>query len=140
VLHVIPPPYLNGGTAFVFGYPATVFSKGLRAAWDRGDFDHLDSRDELYAHLKAMEYAAYAHEQRRVSAAPSAVGSPDPNEPEIGAQSSHDMSIDEAAGVLGVTPRRVRQLAPLGLGHKVGATWVCDRAAVMAEAERRRAA
>lgn len=46
------------------------------------------------------------------------------------------MTIDEAAGVLDVTPRRVRHLAPL-LGVKRGGRWELDRAAVLEEAEQR---
>ena len=54
---------------------------------------------------------------------------------------SHDeISIDEAAGILGVSPRRVRTLAAGGLGRKVGSRWLIDRAAVLAEVERRGAA
>lgn len=51
----------------------------------------------------------------------------------------------EAAAVLGVTPGRISQLlapgaALDGAGHKVGGTWLIDRAAVLAHREERRTA
>lgn len=135
-------PFIDPPPAFVFGYSAQVISKWLRSTWNRGEFEHLDpaGRDELYATLKAIEYAADAWQRRRVSAVTSGVGNTETSNAEPSASSSRDMSSDQVAAMLGLTSRRARQLAAAGLGHKVGAVWVCDRDAVLAEAERRAAA
>lgn len=132
------PPFIDPPPAIVNGYAARALATWLRAAWGRGDFASLpaDGREQVYATVKAIEYAGEAWARRRVAA----VGNSATLVAAIGAQSSDDMSIAEAATVLEVKPRRMRQLAAEGLGHKVGASWVCDRDAVLAEAERRSAA
>ncbi|MFI7632423.1 helix-turn-helix domain-containing protein [Microbispora rosea] len=59
----------------------------------------------------------------------------------IGSSSPGDeISTAEAAALLGVKERRVRQLAEGGLGRKVGRVWVLDRAAVLAWRDEMRSA
>lgn len=132
------PPFIDPPPAIVHGYAARALATYLRKAWDRGDFVPLpaDGREQVYATIKAIEFAGEAWQRRRVAA----VGTSATLVSAIGAPSPDDMSIDEAAQVLDVKARRMRQLAAAGLGHKVGAMWVCDRDAVLAEAERRSAA
>ena len=48
-----------------------------------------------------------------------------------------EITTSEAAVLLGVTERRVRQLAARGMGRKAGSQWLLDRTAV--EERRRRA-
>ena len=77
-------------------------------------------------------------EQWRPAGAGSAGGTAEPSAAELGAYFPvmATMTIDEAAGLLGVTPRRVRTLAP-DLGCKVASTWQLDRVLVAALMARR---
>ncbi|WP_187280761.1 helix-turn-helix domain-containing protein [Microbispora sp. CSR-4] len=57
-----------------------------------------------------------------------------------GPSPGEEITTAEAAVLLGVTERRVRQLADHGLGQKVGRQWVYDRAVVLAWRDERRTA
>ncbi|WP_431900227.1 helix-turn-helix domain-containing protein [Nonomuraea sp. bgisy101] len=57
--------------------------------------------------------------------------------PEI-TPSSEWVNTEQAATLLGMTPRRARQLAAGGLGVKVRGTWLLDRAAVIEYRQGRR--
>lgn len=132
------PPFIDPPPAIVHGYSARVLAGWLRREWDRGDFDWVpaDGREQLYATIRAIEFAGDAWARRRISA----VGNSEAPRTEIGAPLINEMSIAEAAAVLDLTTRRVRTLAAEGLGRKVGSVWVCDAAAVLALAESRSAA
>lgn len=63
---------------------------------------------------------------------------------EIEESSTHEIGTAAAATLLGVTERRVCQLAPAwqddGLARKVGRAWLIDRGAVLLEARSRQSA
>lgn len=78
---------------------------------------------------------------REFEALPVAVGGSGETEvPEVEAPLGHEITTGEAATLLGLSPRRVRQLAGGGMGRLRGGRWVLDRSAVLAYAERRRSA
>ncbi len=64
------PPFIDPPPAFVHGYTARALAVWLRTAWERGDFGSLpaDGREQVYATIKAVEYAGDAWMRRRVSA------------------------------------------------------------------------
>lgn len=121
--------------AVVGGYPALLAAVVLRRYARRGGFDrlHPDDRAELLATIAAIERAGNAWWER-------ARGSTEAPRAEIGPFSGEQMIAEEAAVVLGVTTRRVRQLAPvLGGSKAAGGRWVFESAAVLAEVARREA-
>ena len=132
---MIPPPYLLD-VALVSGASARVLGPMLRRASTAGTFDSLpvDVRAQVEATVRAIEIAGRGAAMRdRVAA----VGMPtEPPVSVVGACSADDLSIDEAARVLGVGERRARQLAP-ALGRKVAGVWRIDRYLVEQEAARR---
>ncbi len=139
-------PFVDPPPAIIAGYPARVLAVWLGRAVARGAFDELQpvERRHVLAAVRAIELAGEAWYQRRPSAVIEDIadlGNSETLLAEIGARSSHGdhCSIDEAAAALGVSARRARQLAAAGLGHKVGAVWVVDRGALLAELERRAA-
>ena len=119
------------------GYAARALAIMLRRDWDRGDFRSLppEGRSEAYHAVRALERAGEAWMRSR----PSVGGRAETAVVEIGSESSHEqfISVDTAAGLLGVSDRRVRQLAAAGLGAKVGGSWVIRRSDVELEAARR---
>ncbi|MFF7842841.1 helix-turn-helix domain-containing protein [Streptomyces ossamyceticus] len=91
---------------------------------------------ELEETRRAIRRAA-----REFEALPVAVdGSGETEVPEAEAPLGHEITTGEAAALLGLTDRRVRQLAKGGMGQLRGGRWVLDRSAVLAYAERRRSA
>lgn len=93
-------------------------------------------RAELDETRRAIRRAAQEYEQLP----PAADGSAETEVPAVGALLPHEITTREAAVLLGLTERRVRQLAAGGMGQRRGGRWVLDRSAVLAYAERRRAA
>ncbi|WP_326583333.1 helix-turn-helix domain-containing protein [Streptomyces sp. NBC_00481] len=94
-------------------------------------------RAEVEAGRRAIRRAAREYEQLAVAAVE---GSAETEVPDVGAPLGHEITTCEAAALLDVTERRVRQLAAGGMGQRRGGRWVLDRSAVLAYAERRRAA
>lgn len=137
-------PFLDGGAAVVHGRAATGVAWLLQRAVERGETASLPDavRAETLAAIQAVDLASRAWARRQTTAVSTAdCGSsaarpaPDP------AHSNDDLlTTAEAAEMLGVKERRARDLAASGLGRRVGGSWVLDRAAVEAEAERRGAA
>lgn len=133
-------PFYDPPPAIVHGYAARALAIYLRSAWERGEFSALpaDGREDVRLTISAIAHAGEAWYRRR----PSAHGSAEAFAPEMQAPSDHDvfLTVDEAAGLLGLTPRRVRSLAAAGLGVKVGGVWMLDAEQVELEAKRRAAA
>ncbi len=120
--------------AVVSGFPAVLVGVGLRDLARKGFYDGVEptARAELLALISAIERAGRTWQAR----ADAAAGNPETSRPEIGADSA--MTAEQAAGVLNLSARRVRQLAPVLGGSRAGGRWVFDRTAVLAEWERRR--
>lgn len=125
--------YVEGG-AVVSGYVALLVGVALRKMARDGNFDRVEpgARGELLKVISEVERAGRAW---RAGALPS-YGSADAPRAEI--ERSSVMSAEEAALEMGVSGRRVRQLAHLLGGLKTGGRWQFDRAAVLAEGQRRR--
>lgn len=131
-----PAGYVEG--ALVHGVSAHVLARVLASPNVAQVLDALPSwiRPELDATRRAILRAA-----REYEALPVAVdGSPATALAEVGPSSPHEISTSQAGVLLGLSERRVRQLAPGGLGRRVGGRWLLDRSAVLAEAARRRSA
>lgn len=78
---------------------------------------------------------------RRAAAAHRAAGGNTATPPPPAGQDSaqqHGLTTEQAAQILGVKPRRARQLAAAGLGRKVGTVWLLDPTQVEAQAVARR--
>lgn len=126
-------PYLTE-VAIVRGVSAHVIDRVLSAPNTAKVLDGLPGwlRLELDATRAAIHRAAEAYEAGPVadlgsSATPTAA---------VDASSPHDeISTGEAAVILGLRERRVRQLAGGGMGRKVGHVWLLDRSAVLAYRE-----
>lgn len=128
------PRYVEGA-ALVAGFAAHVIDRVLARhlpallQWTQLSADQRQALEETRT---AIARAADLHAQQSTSATETPVA-------EIGPTSPHDeMSTAEAAAELGVTQRRVCQLAEGGLGRKVGRVWVLDRAAVLAYSDEHR--
>lgn len=136
-----PPRLIAGPAVIMEGYSALVLAVILRGLARRGQFDTLAAtpRANLLQTIAALERvgALWRVEQERISGDGS---SETPPAPEDAPSLQEHMTIEEAAMVLKVTPRRMRQLAAGGLGTKHGHTWLVDRSAVLAEVERREVA
>lgn len=92
-------------------------------------------RAELEATRRAIRRAA-----REYEALPVAVGgSAEVEFAEVAPPLAHEITTSEASAVLGLTERRVRQLAAEGMGRRAGSRWLLDRSAVLAYVERRQA-
>lgn len=76
----------------------------------------------------------------RAYRATSVAGSPElPFEPDLSESTAEDLvDVAEAARLLGVTPRQVRNLRDQLEGRKVAGRWVFDREVLLIEADRRR--
>jgi hypothetical protein len=124
--------YIEGG-ALITGYPAVLAAIGLRDLARRGYFDRVEpgARTELLTLITDIERAGQAW---RASVETHA-GNPETARPEIVAESV--MTAEQASTLLGLTARRVRQLAPVIGGHKHHGRWTFDRSAVLAEKQRR---
>lgn len=94
-----------------------------------------DAGRQLEQALAELREAAAQWEERVTGGPVSAVGSPETGLEETGAQSPvvDYMGTGEASSVLGVTPRRISQLAQAGVleGRKVGRTWMLRRPSVL---------
>lgn len=121
--------------ALLTGYPAVLAGVGLRDLARRGYFDGVapTARAELLAAIADIERAG-----RRWQVSREAAGNMETPQPEISPDSA--ISAERAAILLGVTSRRVRQLAPILGGSKTRGRWMFDRSAVLAEHQRRKAA
>lgn len=130
------PGYVEG--ALVHGVSAHVLDRVLASPNVAHVLDALPSwmRPELEATRRAIRRAARAYEAQPVAA----VGSAEVACVEVGPALPHEITTHEASGLLGLTERRVRQLAAGGMGHRRGSRWLLDRSAVLAYAKRRRSA
>ncbi|MDX3519277.1 helix-turn-helix domain-containing protein [Streptomyces scabiei] len=92
---------------------------------------------ELEATRRAFRQAALDYESQPIAVD----GSAETEVPEVEAPLGHEITTGEAAVLLDLSERRVRQLAAEGgMGRLKGGRWVLDRTAVLAYAARRRAA
>lgn len=128
--------FVPGGTVLVAGYLAALTAHGMRAAKRSGEFDgvHPNAKMELDAliagYARAGEQWQTEREQAIRHEQPAAAEPASP--PQL-------MTSKAAAALLGITDRQARNLAASGLGVKIGRRWWLDRAAVLAEKERRAA-
>lgn len=107
-------------------------------------------REELLRTLDTMRAAARMHREARAEDGTAETSpSPGPALSEVGSSPAgsfrageDSVSAGEAAEMLGVSPRRIRQLLKLGLltGHKLGHVWSVQRASVEQHLAMRRAA
>jgi hypothetical protein len=119
--------------AVISGYSARLVGVALRDLARKGYFDAVapSARTELLDLIAEIEKAGRAWQISLNEQA----GNAETPQPEIAAQSV--MTAEQASTFLGLTARRVRQLAPVIGGHKHRGRWTFDRAAVLAEKERR---
>jgi excisionase family DNA binding protein len=119
-------------------HPGVFLSGQLCALLDRLALDRL--RRELRGQSSVLDAALSAvHEAAlswRISAAPG-------SELDMAAATtalSAAVGTDEAAKLLGLGPRRIRQMAQAGhlAATRVGHTWLIDRDLLLAEAQRQR--
>lgn len=132
-------PFVNQPCVVVYGYEAVLLAELTREAVSAGWLDehpanHRDNLLQLSADLRRAGEAWREAGGRATSVA----GNSETETHPVEAQSD-DMDIDEAATVLDLTPRRVRQLAP-ELGRKAGGRWLLDRGLVADELARRQEA
>lgn len=115
----------------VSGRVADIYARVLAAPRVAAVLDRLNSPEEI-ATRAAMRRAAQAYEQGKRNGE-ARMRPDDPSSP-------HDpISTGEAAQVLGMSVRRVQQLAAGGLGSRGrGGRWLLDRDAVAALADERR--
>lgn len=88
--------------------------------------------------LKAARHAIHQAAREYVARPVAANGSAETAVAEVERSWPDEIGTLEASALLGVTPRRVRQLAAGGLGRQVGGRWLIDRTAVEAYALKRR--
>ena len=115
--------------------------------WERTKHLTTEARRELLATIDTMRAAAnvYLAMQRRDAdyGTPAAEDSPEPAECGVGDERLADrLTTGDVAGLLGISPRRVRQLAGAGRieGHRAGPHWQFTPEAVHRYRELRRAA
>lgn len=120
--------------AVVDGLAAALLARLAADAHRQGRFDRLPEpdRNRLLAVIAALHAAAEAW---RTSVA----GKAETAEVDVPAPSGQ-VDITEAARMLTLTPRQVRNLAPALGGVQVGGRWLLDVDTVTAEVARRRAA
>lgn len=97
---------------------------------------------ELEGAWRQIRAAAQDHRDR-LAAPTSASGSAEATEPQIGASSGREqITTDQAAEMLGITARRVRQMIADDqlTGIRVGRSWTVERLQVEATAETKRCA
>lgn len=125
--------YIEGG-AVLGGYVAVLAGVALRDAARRGYFDAVPprARAELLDVIADIERAGRAWKVRVQT------GNPETVPAEIGPSSA--LNSEQAAQLLELTPRRVRQLAETLGGRRARGRWVFDRDAVTTEAARRKGA
>src|SRR5262245_52144284 len=120
--------------AVVSGFAAHRIARDLRRLEARGEYDgmHTATRAEIAEAIREVEAAGQAWYAARARKS-------EITDLPIAAPSSQEISVTEAAHVLGVSTRRIRQLAPL-LGAKVAGRWVLDPDAVAGLAQARKIA
>ncbi len=126
-----PPVPLIRNAAIVTGLPAGVLARLATDAWRRGRFDQLpdDDRRRIAATIAALHAAA---EGWRTSVAGNAETDLD-----VLPASSEQLDVTEAAAMLKLTTRQVRNLATDLGGVQVAGRWLFDADAIVAEVERR---
>ena len=125
-------PYVSG--ALVSGAPAHVLDRVLRSPDVQRLVDNLPAwlRAEVEATARAIRRAAVEYEALPVSLQ----RSDETSFGEIAGRSTRMgesvgwVCVEQAANLLGVTPRRVQQLAAGGMGRRVGRVWQLDETAV----------
>ncbi len=134
-----PPPFVSG--ALVTGATAHVLDRLLRSPNVRQLLDNLPSwlRAEVDATARAIGRAAADYEALPVS--PERSGEAPFGE--IAARSAGIgtagwLDAGQAANLLGVSARRVQQLAAGGMGRRVGRVWRLDETAVREYGQRQR--
>ncbi|MEV6212137.1 hypothetical protein [Kitasatospora sp. NPDC051914] len=130
-------PYVEGA-ALVSGVSAHVLDRLFASPNVMQTLDRImlppDMRAELEATRRAIRRAALLYE-----ALPRAVnGSAETDVPEVEAPLPHEITTTEASTVLGLSERRMRQLAAEGMGRQLAGRWLLDRSAVLAYGHRRR--
>ncbi len=129
-------PFLDPPAAIVHGRAAVGVAWLLQRAVNRGDLAGLPGgvHGDTVAAIQAVDLAARAW-GRRTAAVTGRTAEPSAPDPSV---STHDtVTAAEAARVLRLSQRRVRDLAAAGLGRKAAGGWLLDRGAVEAEAKRR---
>ena len=128
------PPYISGA-ALVSGAPAHVIDRVLRSPDVQRVINNLPPwlRVEVTATVQAIRTAASRYEAQPKRSDETPIGET------VACSGRVDgwLNVGQAASLLGVTPRRVQQLAVGGMGHKVGHTWRLDPTAVHAYGRRR---
>lgn len=129
------PHFISEASAVVGGYTALVIGSALRGLARQGAFDRLapHQRAEVLRVVGSIEHAGGMWRSSRGAAN-------GPVAPVLPPGAAPFLTCEEVADVLGLQPRQVRKLAASGLGQRLGGRWVFDRAAVLAEAQRREAA
>lgn len=129
-------PYVEG--ALISGPSAHILDRVLASPNVVRVLDALPPwmRAEVDATRRAIQRAAAAYEALPISAN----GNAETGLAEIGTGSPHEISTSEASVLLGLSERRVRQLAAGGMGRRVGGRWLLDRSAVTAYGKRPRSA
>lgn len=135
-------PFLDPPPAIVHGPAAVGMAFVLRRAMHAGFFDGLPEHlvSQTIAAVRAVDFAAKAWERRQPDRTAEPIAASGNSETRIEWDRAHSedaMSVSEAAMILELGERQVRNLAASGLGRRVGKGWVLDRAAVEAERERR---
>ncbi|MFI0482228.1 helix-turn-helix domain-containing protein [Actinomadura sp. 9N215] len=134
-----PSRYVEG--ALIHGVSAHVLDRVLRWPVVAGALDDLPvwMRPEVEAARRAIRWAAAEYEALPLVAAADGIAAA--QEAETVPPSRHgEITTGEAAGLLRLSERRVRQLAAQGMGRRAGGRWLLDRSAVLAYADRRRSA
>ncbi|MCC5946912.1 MAG: hypothetical protein JJT89_00525 [Nitriliruptoraceae bacterium] len=128
-----PVPLIRHG-AVIEGLPAAILSRLATDAHRQGRFDRLPEPDRarMLAAVAALHAAAEGWRTSVVGNAETAVV-------DASASSGH-VDIAEAARMLNLSQRQVRNLAPDLGGVQAAGRWLLDADAVTAEAARRNAA
>lgn len=124
-------PYVEAGAVVVSGRVAILYAQVL--AWPEvaGALDRHADTEEIETR-RAMRKAAKRY-AAQVRASQRSNETPDPAD-----AATSWISAGEAARILGVSTRRVQQLASGGLGEKSAGRWRLDRDLVVVLAEERR--
>lgn len=135
-----PAAYVEGA-AIVSGLPAHVIDRilalHLSAVLGSLPFSQAQ-RQEIQAAKNAIHRAADRYIGLPSVAAP---GNTATKIEEVAASWSPDeITTAEAGELLGLTERRMRQLAACGMGRKAGHAWLLDRSMVLAYSRNRRTA
>ena len=135
-------PHYVEATALVSGASAHVLDRLLRSPDVRRLVDNLPAwmRAEVEATARAIRRAAADYEALPISLERSdetPFGEIEGRSARMG-ESVGWVCVEQAANLLGVTPRRVQQLAAGGMGRRVGRVWQLDGTAVREYGQQRR--